>query len=97
VRGDATLAAITGTYASADMAGSVPDAQPAAEPEDMKPVEDSLVAGKRWAEIENVSRPTMMVYSPKGRNTGDAVVVFPGGGYKILVARWLRTIGMISE
>ena len=31
--------------------GSVPDAQPAAGPEDMKPVEDSLVAGKPWVEI----------------------------------------------
>ena len=64
--------------------GVVPDAQPAAGPEDMKPVEDSLVAGKPWVKIENVSQPTMTVYSPKGRNTGAAVVVFPGGGYKIL-------------
>jgi acetyl esterase/lipase len=31
-----------------------------------------------------VSRPTMTVYSPKGKNTGAAVVVFPGGGYQIL-------------
>ena len=35
--------------------------------------------------VENVSRPTMTVYSPKGKNTGAAVVVFPGGGYQILV------------
>jgi hypothetical protein len=26
----------------------------------------------------------MTVYSPKGKNTGAAVVVFPGGGYKVL-------------
>src|SRR5207302_5920899 len=32
----------------------------------------------------NVSRPTMTVYSPKGKNTGAAVVVFPGGGYYVL-------------
>jgi acetyl esterase/lipase len=82
--------------------GSVPDAQPAAELEDMKPVEDSLVAGNPWVEIENVSQPTMTVYSPKGRNTGAAVVVFPGGGYKILaidlegteVADWLTSKGI---
>src|SRR3984893_18211575 len=82
--------------------GSVPDAQPAAGPEDMKPVEDSLVAGKPWVEIENVSQPTMTVYSPKGRNMGAAVVVFPGGGYKILaidlegteVADWLTSKGI---
>jgi len=41
--------------------GSAPDVQPAAEPEDMKPVEGSLVAGKPWVEIENVSKPTMTV------------------------------------
>jgi len=60
--------------------GSAPDAQPAAEPEDMKPVEGSLVAGKPWVEIENVSQPTMTVYSPKGRNTGAAgSSCFPAG------------------
>jgi acetyl esterase/lipase len=32
--------------------------------------------------VQNVSRPTMTVYTPKGVNTGVAVVVFPGGGYK---------------
>src|SRR5229473_7661608 len=32
-------------------------------------------------EVDNVSRPPMTVYSPKGKNTGAAVVVFPGGGY----------------
>jgi hypothetical protein len=34
-------------------------------------------------EIDNVSRPTMTVYSPKAENTG-AAVVFPGGGYYVL-------------
>ena len=28
----------------------------------------------------HVSRPTMTLYAPEGRNTGVAVVVFPGGG-----------------
>ena len=32
----------------------------------------------------HVSRPTMTVYAPTGRNTGVAVVVFPGGGYQVL-------------
>lgn len=36
------------------------------------------------AEVDNVSRPTMTVYSPKNANTGAAVVVFPGGGYKVI-------------
>jgi acetyl esterase/lipase len=34
--------------------------------------------------VGNVSRPTMTVYPPIGKNTGAAVVVFPGGGYEIL-------------
>ena len=35
-------------------------------------------------EVDNVSRPTITIYSPKGKNTGAAVVVFPGGGYYVL-------------
>lgn len=34
--------------------------------------------------IENVSRPTMTVFPPTGKNTGVAVLVFPGGGYRKL-------------
>jgi len=53
-------------------------------------------------EAYNVSRPTMTVYSPKGRNTGAAVVVFPGGGYQMLatdlegteVCDWLTPKGI---
>ena len=44
----------------------------------------SPVAGRPWLYVRNVSRPTLTVYSPKGKNTGAAVVVFPGGGYQIL-------------
>ena len=44
----------------------------------------------------------MTVYSPKGKNTGTAVVVFPGGGYEILaidlegteVCDWLTSKGI---
>ncbi len=34
--------------------------------------------------VKNVTRPTMSLYPPKGKNTGATIVVFPGGGYKIL-------------
>ncbi|HEY1986406.1 MAG TPA: alpha/beta hydrolase [Terracidiphilus sp.] len=65
--------------------GAAPDAQPVAGPEKTTTTDQgSLVAGRPWMAIENVSRPTMTVYSPKGENTGAAVVVFPGGGYQIL-------------
>jgi acetyl esterase/lipase len=64
--------------------------------------EKSLVAGKLWVSVENVSNPTITVYSPKGKNTGAAVVVFPGGGYKVLaidlegteICEWLASIGI---
>jgi hypothetical protein len=38
---------------------------------------ESLVAGRPWVYVGNVSKPTMTVYSPKAKNTGAAVVVFP--------------------
>jgi hypothetical protein len=34
--------------------------------------------------VTNVSNPTITVYSPKGKNTGIAVIVLPGGGYNKL-------------
>ena len=41
-----------------------------------------LVAGRPWHWATYVSRPTMTIYLPKGRNTRAAVLVLPGGGYK---------------
>jgi len=43
-----------------------------------------LIAGRPCVMVGNVSQPTLTVYSPKGTNTGTAVVVFPGGGYNEL-------------
>lgn len=53
-------------------------------------------------EVDNVSRATMTIYSPKGKNTGAAVIVFPGGGYSVLaidlegteVCDWLTSKGI---
>jgi acetyl esterase/lipase len=65
--------------------GAIPDARPVTGRETLKAAgRKSLVAGKPWTYINNVSKPTMTVYSPTGKNTGAAVVVFPGGGYQIL-------------
>jgi acetyl esterase/lipase len=65
--------------------GAAPDPQPVAGPEIVKSSgKDDLVGGKRVVVVSNVSRPTMTVYSPSGKNTGAAGVVFPGGGYQIL-------------
>jgi acetyl esterase/lipase len=82
--------------------GTAPVAQPVARPEGTGTVKDPLVAGRPWVQVENVSLPTMTVYSPKEGNTGVAVVVFPGGGYQILaidlegteVCDWLTSKGI---
>jgi acetyl esterase/lipase len=60
--------------------GAIPDAMPNPKPESLGPP-----AGRPWwPRVNDVSRPTMTMYAPQGRNTGVAVVVFPGGGYQSL-------------
>ena len=67
--------------------GTPPDAQPAPGP----PTD--------WT---NIVQPTMTVYPPQGKNTGVAVVVFPGGGFEGLaiklegteVCDWLTSNGI---
>ena len=81
--------------------GEAPDAQPLAGPE-IATTEAELVAGRPWIAVGKVSQPTMTVYSPEGKNTGAAVVVFPGGGYEVLaidlegteVCDWLTSRGI---
>jgi len=79
----------------------VPDTQPMAGHECMRQAEN-LIANKPWTSVERVSLPTMTIYSPKGKNTGAAVIVFPGGGYRVLaidlegteICEWLASIGI---
>jgi len=83
--------------------GKAPDAQSVAGPESVR-TSNGLVAGKSVVFAENVSQPTMTVYSPKGTNTGVAVIVFPGGGYEVLamdlegaeVCDWLASNGITA-
>ncbi|MGH6872727.1 MAG: alpha/beta hydrolase [Rhizomicrobium sp.] len=63
--------------------GAAPDAQLVRMPESVVPV-NHLVAGRPWRAVLHVSTPTMTVYSPKGTNTGAAIVVLPGGGFEVL-------------
>jgi len=83
--------------------GAVPDTRPNQAPEDVQSTgSTSLVAGKPWFAVERVTHPTMTVYSPQGKNSTAAVIVFPGGGYEILaidlegteVCDWLVTKGI---
>jgi acetyl esterase/lipase len=63
-----------------------------------------LVGGKSVLVISNVSQPTMTIYSPKGKNTDVAMVVFPGGGYQVLamdlegteICDWLASRGITA-
>jgi acetyl esterase/lipase len=72
--------------------GAVPDAMPNPKPE----------SGDAGGGAFDVSRPTMTVYAAKGRNTGVAVLVFPGGGYQALamggegteICDWLNARGI---
>jgi len=66
--------------------GAVPDARPDVKPETMETDTNpkEFIGGRSVTAINNVSRPTMTVYSPPEKNTGVAVVVFPGGGYEEL-------------
>ena len=71
--------------------GVVPDVQSVPGPETQK-----------HGAVTNVTQPTMTVYAPSGRNTGAAVVVFPGGGFQVLamdlegteVCDWLTSRGV---
>ncbi|MEY2487358.1 MAG: hypothetical protein QOH39_3006 [Verrucomicrobiota bacterium] len=80
-----------------------PDAQTVRGSERVYTEPDKPVLGETmmtW--VENVSQPTMTVYSPKGDNTGVAVIVFPGGGYQELaidlqgteICEWLTSKGI---
>lgn len=40
-----------------------------------------LVGGRMWHWASYVTRPTMTLYRPKGRNSGAAMMVLPGGGF----------------
>ncbi|MEG3148683.1 alpha/beta hydrolase [Sphingomonas sp. ZT3P38] len=40
-----------------------------------------LVGGRKWHWASYVTRPTMTIYRPKGRNTRATVLVLPGGGF----------------
>lgn len=78
--------------------GAVPDAKPDPKPESVGPPNGR----EWWPRANDVSRPTMTVYAAKGRNTGVAVVAFPGGGYQFLamdlegteICDWLTSRGI---
>ena len=82
---------------------AAPGANPNPAPEaDTTTTQDNLIAGKPLIRLGNVSVPTLTLYAPTERNTGAAIVVFPGGAYHILaidlegteVCDWLTSAGV---
>lgn len=70
---------------------------------DTSTAKDRLIAGKGVIRLGNVSVPTITFYLPrKASGPAPAVVVFPGGGYRILaidlegteVCEWLNSAGI---
>jgi hypothetical protein len=73
---------------------------------DTTTAKDGLIAGRRVIRLGNVTKPEITLYRPaKEKDTGAAVVVFPGGGYSILamdlegteVCEWLQSIGVTGS
>lgn len=76
------------------------------EPANMPPEHNvpsaSRVAGRPYVRLTDVSKPTITVYKAEGKNTGVGILVFPGGGYKVVsmdlegteVCQWLTSIGV---
>src|SRR6516162_784959 len=82
--------------------GAVPDARPVPGPEYATNI--PTAAGKSWIAVVTVTQPTMTVYSPTKKNTGVAILVFPGGGYNCLaidlegteICDWLTSRGITA-
>lgn len=61
-----------------------------------------LVAGRPYVGVYDVTSPTVTVFPAKGKNTGVAMVVFPGGGFQMLaidlegteVCDWMTSKGI---
>ena len=83
--------------------GSPPDGtlmpQP---PENVRTYKEPPEFGGKSEAVLDIAVPTMTVIPPKGRNTGAAVIVFPGGGFQMVfitiegteICDWLTAKGI---
>jgi acetyl esterase/lipase len=79
---------------------------PGAVPGEQGGVGEETITGNRGSrQVTNVSRPALSVFqTAKEQNTGAAVIIAPGGGYRFLswdhegedVATWLNKIGVTA-
>ena len=71
-------------------------------PESLQSYDDAGVAGGKSEVVLNIAVPTMTIMPAKARNTGMAVIVFPGGGFQELymgvegteICEWLTSKGV---
>jgi len=81
--------------------GTSPDMPEGPKPEEVM-FEVNKVPGFYYKGISEVTVPTMTVFKPVGPNTGAAIVVFPGGGFRLLaidlegteICDWITSKGM---
>ena len=81
--------------------GKMPDAIISKKPESVT-ISDGRIAGKSVSLVWDVTQPTITIYSPTTKNTGAAVMVFPGGGFHGLaidlegteICEWLASQGI---
>ncbi len=82
--------------------GTVPGMAGVTQARETMAVESHSVGGLPTTMIHDVTVPTMTIYPPKGRNTGASMIVFPGGGFRVLamdlegteICDWVTTKGM---
>ncbi|MEZ6077524.1 MAG: hypothetical protein R3C56_18200 [Pirellulaceae bacterium] len=67
--------------------------------------QSNKIAGMPLIRLGNVSKPTLTIYKPaEEKNSGAAVLICPGGAYRILaydlegteVCQWLNSIGITA-
>ncbi len=98
----AVLLALAGAARAADKP-LVLDLWPGKPPGEVPADEEKITGRPGSRNLTNVRRPTITVYRPaKEKDTGAAVVIAPGGGYRVLawdhegeaVAAWLNSLGV---
>ena len=71
-------------------------------PESVQTFKEPPEFGGKSEAVLNIAIPTMTIMPPKGRNTGTAIIVFPGGGFQKVfitlegteICDWLAAKGM---
>lgn len=71
-------------------------------PESVRTFDDAAAPGGRSQAVFNVADPTMTIVPAQGKNSGTAIIVFPGGGFQMVflgmegleICDWLTAQGI---